>query len=250
LTFEQTGVYNAPVPEFRYAQFCPLTRAVEILGERWTVLLLRELFLGPRRFSDLKVALNGVSTSVLTERLARLEERGIVCRRDLPPPAASTVYQLDEAGRALKPVLVELTRWGLRFLDAPSSGDCIRPDWLVLGLEVFARREPGPSVGVRLVVEAGAESVVLHVRGGTDGTTVSRAPLPFDASVAATPLDMVLFTSGALTREAATTSERLKIHGDPDTAWQVPGLFDFHVPPAPHEASQAQPETNQGVLAS
>jgi len=119
LTFEQSPSYLRSVADIRYAQFCPLTRAVEILGERWTMLLLRELIAGPQRFSDLKERLPGVSSSVLAGRLVRLEEKGLIAKRELPAPAASTVYELAEAGRALRPALIELLRWGMRFLGEP-----------------------------------------------------------------------------------------------------------------------------------
>ena len=94
--------------EFRYAQFCPLARAAEVVGERWTLLIARELLLGPKRFSDLREALAGVSSSVLADRLARLERRDVVAWRRLPPPAAARVYELTETGRALEPVVLAL----------------------------------------------------------------------------------------------------------------------------------------------
>jgi DNA-binding HxlR family transcriptional regulator len=103
----------------------PLTRAAEILGERWNILLLRELSLGPRRFGDLRRALDGMSPSVLAGRLVRLEQKRIVRRRELPPPSAFPVYELDDAGVALAPVLAELARWGLRF--HPPSASPERP---------------------------------------------------------------------------------------------------------------------------
>lgn len=232
--------------DFRYAQYCPLTRAVEILGERWTVLLLRELFLGPKRFSDLRTALNGVSTSVLSERLVRLEERGIVARRDLPPPAASAVYELDEAGRALKPVLVELTRWGARFLDAPGPSDCLRPEWLLLGLDVFARREASPELGARLHVEAGNESIDIYVRGGPGGTSVSRSPLPFELTIRGGPLDMLMLVAGHLAAVDANTGTKLVFEGDVPRAAQIASLFDFRPTPAAPPASPELIPTNQG----
>ena len=100
------------MPEFRYAQFCALARAAEIVGERWTLLIVRDLTLGPLRFSDLRRRLKGVSPSVLSERLTQLERRGLIERRVLGPPAASTVYELSEMGRALQPAMIELTKWG------------------------------------------------------------------------------------------------------------------------------------------
>ncbi len=107
----------------RYRQFCALARAAEVIGERWTLLVVRELLLGPKRFSDLRDRLDGISPSVLTERLGRAEVLGLVRQSILPPPAASTVYELTEDGRALEPAILELIRWGGRYLLPARKGD-------------------------------------------------------------------------------------------------------------------------------
>lgn len=227
--------------DIRYAQFCPLTRAVEILGERWTILIARELFLGPKRFSDLKSALNGVSPSVLADRLARLEERGIVLRRELPPPAASNVYELDEAGRAMKPLLVELTRWGLRFLGSAGPGDHIRPEWLLLGLQVFARPKDSADIGARLHVRTDDEQLDLYVRGGAKGTVVSREPLPFEVTLSGPPMLMLGFASGRVPLGDDGLAAGLALDGDAAVARRIPSLFDFQ--PA-SEAPAAPPSSS------
>src|SRR5687768_10658821 len=95
-----------------YPQFCAVARALEILGERWTLLIVRELLLGPKRFSDLKGRLDGISSSVLTQRLSRLEGDGLVRRTYLEPPAASTVFELTQHGWSLEQPLFALIRWG------------------------------------------------------------------------------------------------------------------------------------------
>jgi len=230
------------VVDFRYAQFCPLTRAVEILGERWTILILRELFLGPKRFSDLRAALNGVSPSVLADRLARLEERGIAVRRELPPPAGCVVYELDEAGRALRPLLVELTRWGLRFLGAPGPTDSIRPEWLSLGLQVFARGAESEDIGALLHIEGGIESLDIYARGGNGGTIVSLAPLPHEVRISAPPMEMLLFASGFL---APGAPGALQFEGDAEIVRRIPSLFDFRSTPASPPTSPELHATDQ-----
>ena len=108
---------------FRYPQFCPLARAAEVLGNRWSVLVLRELMLGPQRFSDLKRRLRGISTSVLAERLAALEAADVVEPSQLPPPAPARLYRLTAHGEAARPVLDALVRWGLFWLRPPEPGD-------------------------------------------------------------------------------------------------------------------------------
>ena len=111
------------MPEYRYPQFCAVARAAEIVGERWTLLILRELFFGQQRFGDLRRRLSEISPSVLSERLSYLESAGIVRRTELAPPAASNVYELTEHGRAFGPALSALAQWGMRFLLPPRPGE-------------------------------------------------------------------------------------------------------------------------------
>jgi DNA-binding HxlR family transcriptional regulator len=102
---------------------------MDLLGERWGVLVVRELVLGPKRFTDLRNALHGLSPDVLTERLRDLEQAGVVVRRTLPPPAGSRVYELSEWGLELEPVVIALGRWGSRAPFPPGAGQ--------LGIDAF-----------------------------------------------------------------------------------------------------------------
>ena len=123
-----------------YGQYCGLAKALDLIGERWSLLIIRELFLGPRRFSDLLEGLPGISTSVLSERLSRLEQDRLILRRTLPSPAASKVYELTEAGRELARALVPLAAWGVRLLAATprKRTEAFRPAWgLLLIRETF-----------------------------------------------------------------------------------------------------------------
>jgi DNA-binding HxlR family transcriptional regulator len=113
-----------------YNQYCPVARALDLVGERWSLLLVRELQHGPLRYSDLHERLQGCSTNVLAGRLKELELGGVIARRKLPPPAASTVYELTETGAALGPVLAALARWGLRTLGPPPDDLERPPGWL------------------------------------------------------------------------------------------------------------------------
>jgi DNA-binding HxlR family transcriptional regulator len=155
-----------PVAEFRYAQFCPLARAAEVVGNRWSLLVLRELMVGPQRFSDLKRRLAGVSTSVLSERLAALEAFEVITQAELPPPGAVRVYQLTPHGAAFRPILLDLARWGLHWLSAPSTGDHFEAGWLRLGLEAFAAPAPTPARRFALRVAGGDETAQIRFEGG------------------------------------------------------------------------------------
>jgi len=119
----------------RYDQYCPVCHALELVGERWSLLIVRELLKGPKRYTDLLEGMPGVGTNILAARLRELEGGGIVAKRKLPPPAASTVYELTEYGRELEEPLYALARWGARSLPPPAKNEDFYPDW---GLNAFA----------------------------------------------------------------------------------------------------------------
>lgn len=227
--------HTPPVPEFRYAQFCPLARATEILGERWTLLIVRELLVGPKRFADLRRALPGVSSSVLTARLARLEELGLVAQRALRPPAGSTVYELAEAGRALMPVVLELVRWGARFIQPPGELDHFESEWLPLGLAGIARRGPSPSVAVGVNLIAGDGGASCQVKGGRRGTVVTRELAHPDVTLETdSPLAVMALATGKLAPADAVGSGGVRAEGDLDALNQFPELFELTPSDAGH----------------
>ena len=131
----------------RYHQYCPVARALDVVGERWTLLIARELLLGPRRFTDLADGLPGIGSSVLTARLADLEQSGLVAKRTLPPPAASVVYELTDEARGLARVLAALADWGMNLLGRPGTDDQVR--WPLAGAgarrDRHASRRPSPT---------------------------------------------------------------------------------------------------------
>src|SRR3954449_1520123 len=113
--------------------YCPIARALDVLGERWTLLILRELALGDQRFTDLRRRVAGIPPNVLSARLKTLVEEGLVVTRELPPPAARTVYSLTGRGRDAMPVLRALARWGNAALDPAGPDTPVRPDAVVAG---------------------------------------------------------------------------------------------------------------------
>src|ERR1700730_1616256 len=117
----------------RYGQACAIARALDVLGERWSLLLVRELTLGPRRYRDLATGRPGIPSHILAARLNNLQAAGGITRRSLPAPTDVTVYELTEAGRALQPALKELLDWGLRYGPEPSEDDAGAPGWGLLG---------------------------------------------------------------------------------------------------------------------
>src|SRR5947208_14695430 len=114
------------MPEHRYQQYCALARALDVAGDRWTLLIVRELAPGPRRFTDLVDGLPGISRKLLTERLRALEGDGIVARRELEPPAARQVYELTDDGRDLAHAMAPLIAWGARRIGERKPTDSLR----------------------------------------------------------------------------------------------------------------------------
>jgi DNA-binding HxlR family transcriptional regulator len=120
-----------------YEQYCPVAHALELVGERWSLLIVRELLKGPKRYTDLADALPRIGTNVLAARLKDLEACGVIAKRRLPPPTPAQVYELTPYGVALRPVVRELARWGLHSLPAPGEDDNLVPGWLPDALGTF-----------------------------------------------------------------------------------------------------------------
>jgi DNA-binding HxlR family transcriptional regulator len=157
----------------RYHQYCPVAHALDLIGDRWALLIVRELMLGQRRYTDLADALPGIGTNILAGRLRHLEGAGVVRRTKLPPPAAVTVYELTTEGRALDDVLRSLAQWGGRTMGSPAAGDC----WSMYA--VHMRFRPDAAVdGIYELRFAGAEVMSLEVRDGTLTTVHGEASEP------------------------------------------------------------------------
>jgi len=165
----------------RYDQYCPMAHALDLVGERWALLVVRELIHGPKRYTDLAEHLPGIGTNILAARLKSLEEFGVITKRTLPPPAASKVYELTEYGLGLKTVLRELALWGARSLGPPSPDEDLYPGWLANALELWASRAPHGSIEFRIGEET-ASIVHGEVRSGSvedPDTLVTAQPRDF-----------------------------------------------------------------------
>jgi DNA-binding HxlR family transcriptional regulator len=120
-----------------YEQYCPVAHALDLVGERWAMLVVKELMHGPQRYTDLAEHLPGIGTNILAARLRSLEECGVIVKRKLPPPAASRVYELTEYGLGLKPAMRELALWGARSLGPPTSEDELYEGWLANAVDTM-----------------------------------------------------------------------------------------------------------------
>ncbi len=167
-----------------YGQACAIARALDVVGERWSLLLVRELTFGPRRYRDLASGLPGIPSNVLAGRLKDLQAAGVLTRRTLPAPTDVTVYELTDAGRALQPALNELLDWGLRYAPQPSQDDAGQPSWALLGAAGRPTALPG---GQTLELRVGPESFYLSSDAGQ--LAVHRGPAPDGDAVVTMPAD-------------------------------------------------------------
>jgi len=141
----------------RYDQYCAIAHALELVGERWSLLIVRELLTGPKRYTDLAGSLPRIGSNVLAARLKELEAGGILTKRRLPPPTPAQVYELTPYGESLRPVMRELALWGIRSLGAPEDDDEFAPGWLQGALDtVFAPMAPDGSFEFRIGDEVAA----------------------------------------------------------------------------------------------
>jgi DNA-binding HxlR family transcriptional regulator len=115
-----------------YHQYCGLARTLDVVGDRWSLLIIRELGIRPCRYRDLRDGLPGIATNLLSERLRQLQSDGVIEREEVPPPVGATVYRLSPHGRRLLPILGDLARWGAGWMERGQGDDVFRGRWLVL----------------------------------------------------------------------------------------------------------------------
>jgi len=216
-----------------YGQRCGVARALDIVGERWTLLLVRELMIGPRRFKDILGGLPGIGTNLLTDRLKDLEQAGVVARRVLPPPAGSTVYELTELGRGLEPVVFALGWWGRQFMAQSIPGEVSKPGWFMVGLRGTFRPDRAP-VAARYDLRIDGEMYVLDIEDGR--LQVGPGPATSADLTLTTDLPtLVGMVSGALTPSAALKSGKATIDGDRQDLTRFVKIFAWDRPEAPGE---------------
>lgn len=145
-----------------YKQNCALSKGLDQVGGRWTFLIVRELLIGPKRYKDLLDGLLGMGTNLLAERLKTLKKSGLIEQTILPPPAASTVYQLSRRGRQLEEVILTLTRWGFQFLDKKRPDERSCPEWDLLAMKAAFR--PEKAEGITLCCEWHVDALIFHTR--------------------------------------------------------------------------------------
>ncbi len=215
----------------RYAQYCPVAHALGLVGERWALLVVRELLNGPKRYTDLAGALPGIGTNILAGRLRDLETAGVIQKRRLPPPAAANVYELTPYGEELREPLYALGRWGARSLGPPQPDDALAPGWLVNAVRATCTSGCLPDRVFELRVEDDTvtarfdEDQQLVVEPGTSGEA--------DTVIETDAQTLFCIASGQTTTSEAIRTKVLKVAGDRKDAERFLSFFSFDEPRAP-----------------
>jgi DNA-binding HxlR family transcriptional regulator len=213
-----------------YGQYCGFARALEIVGERWGLLVVRDLLVGPKRFTDLLRGLPGIPTNVLTVRLKELEEAGVVRRRVLAPPERSVVYELTNYGAELEDVVVRLGRWGAKSLVEPRPDEVVTVDSLVMAMRSTFGREAAHKLHVGYELHVGP--AVVHVRVD-DGVLVAGAgSLPDADLIIESGPALKALMAGELSPAEAIANGCVRVTGDPRLLERFVEIFRIAPMPA------------------
>jgi DNA-binding HxlR family transcriptional regulator/putative sterol carrier protein len=196
-----------------YGQYCPVARTLDVVGERWTLLIVRDLLMGPKRYTDLRAGLPGIATDLLTARLRILEEEGFVRRRELPRPAPATVYELTEDGRQLRHAIRALGRVGISTLGGPRPDEDVRAERLVVGLRASFRGDEFAELTEIYELTIDDEPFTVEVSDGAVDARPGTAPNPAIRLRTDTDTFVALMT-GELTAHGALKGGRAALEGD------------------------------------
>ena len=210
--------------ERRYQQYCALARTLDVAGDRWTLLIVRELTPGPRRFTDLIDGLPGIPRKLLTDRLRALQRDGIIARQELPPPAARQVYALTDDGRDLAVAMAPLIAWGARRMGDRKRGESFRARWLAVAMAGLADREAASGVSESYQYLVGDSAFHFTVNDGSIELYDGRAQ---DSAVTLITDEVTWaeIASGKLTPSAAAATGALTVAGDPEAAKRLRKIF-------------------------
>jgi DNA-binding HxlR family transcriptional regulator len=163
----------------QYGQFCPIAKALDVVGDRWTLLIVRELAARPCRYTDLRDGLPGIATNLLADRLKSLEAAGVITAEAAPPPVATTLYRLTERGEALLPALAALGLWGVPLLADADEADEVRSRWLVQAARaMFVGIDVGDVEPLEVALDVDDEPITLAIENGQFRAELGAAPDP------------------------------------------------------------------------
>ena len=212
-----------------YQQYCGLAAALDVLGERWTLLVVRELALGPKRYRDLAEGLPGIGTNLLAARLKTLQDAGVIRRTTLPPPAGVQVYELTSRGAQLGPALEGLALWGLDLLADDIGDQWTRPAWATMCMRAGTDADTARLLEGPIAFDVGGDE--FHVAADGDTVVVRDGP-PATAPAIRATTDLPTYfrlATRALTPTAAVAAGKLTVEGDVQALDRL--MEDFHLPP-------------------
>lgn len=212
-------------PSRRYEDACGTAHALDLIGERWAILVMRELMLGPRRFGDLRADLPGLSANVLTQRLEGLEAAGIVRKRKLPPPASVQVYELTEWGKEAEPIIHQLGRWGARSpIHDPAKP--LSAVSMILSLKTMFDPAKAGDLKITVSFRCGEGSYWISIRDGQFRGESGEAISP-DVVLEGIPGQIVGMIYGLLAFDEVERSGAVRIVGDREALARVMAIFDL-----------------------
>lgn len=220
-----------------YGQFCGLAHALDVVGERWTLLIVRELFSGPKRYTDLADALTGIGTSLLATRVRQLESDGVIQRRlVLDQPSSAVVYELTDAGHELADAVIPLAIWGARhqMADAPADDESFRAEWALSFLAATDRG--GLPADLDAVYEFHIDGSVacLHIRNGRMSVSAGECPTQADASVTTTAKTVAAIAGQRIAIADATKRGEVRVSGDDEAVAALFGIIERRFPSRSH----------------
>jgi DNA-binding HxlR family transcriptional regulator/putative sterol carrier protein len=210
--------------QHRYQQYCALARTLDVAGDRWTLLIVRELTPGPRRFTDLIDGLPGIPRKLLTERLRALERDGIIARQELPPPAARQVYALTDDGRDLAVAMAPLIAWGAGRMGDRQPGESFRPRWPAVAMAGLADREAAKGVSESYQYLVGDSTFHFTVDDGSIQLHDGRAQDPA-VTLSTDEETWADIVTGKITASSAAATGALTVAGDPEAAKRLRNIF-------------------------
>jgi DNA-binding HxlR family transcriptional regulator len=207
-----------------YQQYCAVAKALDVVGDRWVLLIVRELMTsGPSRYTDLLKGLPGIATNLLADRLKEMEKNGIVRSYAAPPPVATTLFELTERGQSLRPLLEELGRWGAPMMGVPQPGNVFRSHWLVFPLEAYLEDKAPNEPPVAIEIRTGDEPMVVETLEGKVRTRRGTLANP-DAVLTGRPGLILGLLSGRLAL-AEAKKRGLEFHGRTSALRRVVGAW-------------------------
>jgi DNA-binding HxlR family transcriptional regulator len=208
-----------------YGQYCGFSRALELVGERWALLIIRDLLVGPKRYSDLQRGLAKIPSNILSDRLKELEEADIVQRRLLPRPSGAVVYELTKAGRDLEAPVIALGRWGAQRLGEPRPDEIVTEDSMATALMTTFRPEAAARANGTYELHVG--EIVIHAQVRNGKLAVGRGPLPeADLIIEARP-ELRAVMAREITPDEALKKKIVRLRGNPKLFAQFVRMFQI-----------------------